>query len=244
LLNLTRNAIQAITEHGGRGRLEIRAAADGDARRVRIVISDDGPGVPAAIRDRMFEPYVTSRAGVGAQGLGLSIARAVVIAHGGTLGHEPGPGGRGATFVVALPLEPVVATAPAEAPASTRPATRRRVLVLDDEPSLRRFVGKVLETDGFEVVIAEDGRDAVARVEATPFDAVLCDQRMSGMNGMEVYRAVTAIRPELAGRFILMSGDTGETALASFARQHEVRLLAKPFDVASLRDMVRTAAGA
>ena len=244
LLNLTRNAIQAITDNGGRGRLEIRASADASAQRVRIVITDDGPGVPATIRDRMFEPYVTSRADAGAQGLGLPIARAIVLAHGGTLEHDPGRGDSGATFVLALPLEPVVTAEPAEQPASTRAAMRRRVLVLDDEPSLRRFVGKVLETDGFEVVIAEDGGDAVKQVETTEFDAVLCDQRMTGMTGMEVYRAVTAIRPELAERFVIMSGDTSETALASFAREHDVRLLAKPFDVASLRDMVRIATGA
>ena len=140
--------------------------------------------------------------------MGLPIALAIVTAHGGTLDQEPGPGGRGATFVLSLPLEPVVAAAPTEPPARTRDETARRVLVLDDEPSLRRFVGKVLETDGFDVVIAEDGRDAVAQVEATAFDAVLCDQRMTGMNGIEVYRAVTAIRPELADRFIIMSGDT------------------------------------
>ena len=239
LLNLTRNAIQAITENGGRGQLEIRVTADGDARLVRIVVADDGPGVPPAVRDRIFEPYVTSRAATGSSGMGLPISLAIATAHGGSLGYEPGSNGRGAVFVLALPMEAVVAAASPGPRASVQPRAAGRVLVLDDEPSLRRFAGKVLESDGFEVVIADDGRAAVGHVEATPFDAVLCDQRMAGMNGIDVYRAVVAIRPELAERFVIMSGDTTEPALASFAAEHKVRLLAKPFDVASLREVAR-----
>jgi two-component system, NtrC family, sensor kinase len=241
LLNLTRNAIQAIGDNGGRGRLSIRATAEGtpDSRLVRIAIVDDGPGVPANIRDRIFEPYVTSRADAGSPGLGLPVSLAIVTAHGGTLAHEPGPGGRGAAFVMALPVAPVVAAASVDARTEVAPGTRRRVLVLDDEPSLRRFVAKVLETDGFDPVVVEDGREAVGQVQAATFDAVVCDQRMTGMSGVDVYRAVTAIRPDLARRFVIMSGDTTETTLARFAAEHGVRLLAKPFDVASLRKIVR-----
>jgi nitrogen-specific signal transduction histidine kinase/CheY-like chemotaxis protein len=245
LLNLTRNAVQAIGDNDGRGRIEIRASAEGDGelRRVRIVVTDDGPGVAPGIADRMFEPYVTSRAGTGALGMGLPISVAIVAAHGGTLRYEPSPRGGGASFVVALPVEPVPEVAAHETPEPTRPATTsRRVLVLDDEPSLRRFVGKVLEADGFTVLMAEDGRDAVRQVEAGRVDAVLCDQRMIGMTGIDVYRAVTAIRPDLAARFVIMSGDTSEPALVAFASQNRIRLLPKPFDVASLREIVRATA--
>jgi CheY-like chemotaxis protein len=122
------------------------------------------------------------------------------------------------------------------APALDHPA---RVLIVDDEPAIRRFLTKALELAGYEPVVAAHGEEALELVAGAEFDAVLCDHQMLGMSGVEVYEAIVAARPHLAGRFVFMSGDNLSADLADFAAARGVRLLAKPFDLASVDRMVR-----
>jgi len=121
---------------------------------------------------------------------------------------------------------------------------RPRVLVLDDEPSILAFLGKALAIAGYRAIITSSGSQAVAAVREAPFDAVLCDHRMSGMSGTEAYEAVTAVRPELRHRFVFMSGDVLNPQLVDFATQRGIRLLPKPFDLdtvgRTLRDVLAT----
>ena len=106
LVNLTLNAAQAIRSQGRPGRMSIGARLkDGLPGRVAITISDDGPGVPTEIRDGLFMPFVTSKAPGEGTGLGLSVSRAIVAAHGGTLEYGPREGG-GTTFTIELPVAP------------------------------------------------------------------------------------------------------------------------------------------
>ena len=108
---------------------------------------------------------------------------------------------------------------------------RPRVLVLDDEPSILAFLSKALRIAGCEPVLVETGDDALRHLRSEPIDCVLCDYRMSGMTGTEVYESAVAIRPDLASRFVLMSGDVLNPELRTFAEEHGVALLAKPFDL-------------
>ena len=107
LVNLTVNAAQAIRDSGQGRTLKVAAARavrpDGQSV-VRIEVTDDGPGVPAELTDRIFMPFVTSKAPGRGTGLGLSVSFGIVTGHGGTLRHEPGPGGVGATFIIELPI--------------------------------------------------------------------------------------------------------------------------------------------
>ena len=249
-LNLTANAIEAMAAAGG-GHLSIRADVR-ESAEARVEIGDDGPGIPAEVAELVFEPYFTTKA-AGALGLGLPVSRAIVEAHGGRLLHEHGPGGRGAMFIVELPL----GAAPAEAatgktttarPSATGAATpmpraRPRLLVVDDEPALRKFLVKALESIASEVVPAADGREAVELVRGSSFDAVLCDNRMPGMSGTDVYEAMVAIRPGLVDRFALMSGDVGNPAIIAFATANGIRLIGKPFDLAGIRETVGAMVG-
>jgi PAS domain S-box-containing protein len=118
LVNLTVNAAQALSASGQRGTLRIAAETiereDGGSF-VRIEVSDDGPGVPPELTDRLFMPFVTTKAPGRGTGLGLSVSFGIVAGHGGTLRHEPGRGGLGASFVIELPLAPGEASE--EAPA-------------------------------------------------------------------------------------------------------------------------------
>lgn len=132
---------------------------------------------------------------------------------------------------------------PARAQKPTRaqdPARRTRVLVLDDEPAIRDFLGRILRRGGYEAVLASDGDSALQMVRDDPPDAILCDHRMAGMSGIAFHAAVAAIEPALARRFVFMSGDVLNAELSEFAVAEGVTLLAKPFDIESVD---RTVAG-
>jgi len=107
LINLTVNAAQALHDSNRAGTLRITARADRDADDepiVRIEVSDNGPGVPPELTDRLFMPFVTTKAPGEGTGLGLSVSFGIVTGHGGTLEYKPGPDGVGATFVIELPV--------------------------------------------------------------------------------------------------------------------------------------------
>jgi CheY-like chemotaxis protein len=254
LLNLTLNAIQSLSAtHGGRLRVHAAVTRRGMDSFVALSVVDDGPGVAEELRDRIFVPFFTTKTPDEATGLGLPVSADIVAAHGGTLRLEPGAGGQGAAFVIELPItsalasEPSVSGAPRPAAGSVPPAgdavdgqsKRARILVVDDEPSIRRFLFKALENAGFEPVLAATGQDAIDVVRDGPVDGILSDHRMAGLSGTDVYDAVVAIRPELRDRFVFMSGDVLNPALRDFADTHSVVLLAKPFDLASVGRTVR-----
>lgn len=124
---------------------------------------------------------------------------------------------------------------PAQGPApAPEPARRTRVLVLDDEPAIRDFLGRILSRGGYEPILASSGDSALKIVRDNPPDAILCDHRMAGMTGIAFHAAVAEIKPSLASRFVFMSGDVLNAELSEFAVTHGVTLLAKPFDIESV----------
>ena len=266
LLDLTMNSAQAIaaTERAGTIRIVARAVdrdADRDADagpRVRISVSDDGPGVAPEVIGRLFEPSLTTNALDEGAGLGLSVAHGIVTDHGGTLRHEPNPAG-GATFVVELPIvaptpparpaQPAPPAPPAEHPATqaTSPATTSahpfRILVLDDEPSVREFLARALGRFGYEPVVASSGAAALAIIASDPPAAIICDHRMAGMSGTEFHAAAGKLAPPLSRRFAFMSGDVLEPQLRAFAEERGILLLAKPFDLAAIEAVAEALVG-
>jgi PAS domain S-box-containing protein len=253
-VNLTLNAAQAIRSRAERGTIRIVAVAvarDDGPRMVRVSVTDDGPGIPEDLRSRLFVPFFTTKAPGEGTGLGLSVSFGIVVGHGGTLRHEPGPNGMGATFIVELPVdqdqpageppaaraaspatrsEPVASAEPTGRGRAAPPSTPR-VLVLDDEASIRDFLARILSRAGYEPVVAADGLTALEVVRSDPPDAILCDHRMAGMTGTAFHEAVAELHPELARRFVFMSGDVLNPELRDFAVERGIVLLAKPFDI-------------
>ena len=134
---------------------------------------------------------------------------------------------------VARPTTQVAEPAQSSAPAQ-EPARRTRILVLDDEPAIRDFLGRILSRGGYDPVLASSGDSALKIVRDNPPDAILCDHRMAGMTGIAFHAAVAEIKPSLASRFVFMSGDVLNVELSEFAVTHGVTLLAKPFDIESV----------
>lgn len=269
-INLTRNAIEAVRTGGGR-RIAINAIREGRKgrdERVRITVMDDGAGVAPEHVDRLFEAFFTTKPGGDASGLGLSVSQAIVRSHGGALRYAPSPWGRGAAFTLDLPVlaapwdgagsvpppppAPAAVGAAPRAPdaATTASASTEggrdaggRVLVLDDDPTLRIYLEKALVALGYQPVVAARGTEAVELATSSDPGAVLCDHQMLGMSGIEVYEAIVADRPDLAKRFVMMSGDVLDPALEAFAATHEMTRLAKPFDLDTLDRTLRSVIG-
>ncbi|GAB4193478.1 MAG: hypothetical protein OHK0022_08420 [Roseiflexaceae bacterium] len=155
---------------------------------VRISVCDQGPGVPAQARERIFERFYQieqpATRNVGGSGLGLAICKAVVEAHGGQIGVEGSPGG-GATFWFTLPA----VAAPVPARRLPRPnSDQPHVLVVDDDPALRRLLEASLPDAGYRVETAIEAQSALAAVARQPPDVILLDLMLPGSDGFELCR--------------------------------------------------------
>jgi two-component system NtrC family sensor kinase len=236
LLNLTTNAEQAMIGAHGRGSMVVRTWHDAERNVVAMEVTDDGPGIPAEIKSRIFEPFYTTKEVGQGTGLGLTVAYNIVREHGGRI-HVESQVGRGAPFVVEIPvsgeaLSPVRAAAPA---ADTRP--RARVLLVEDVRSLAETTSDALRRAGFLVDTAGDGEEALARVRQGSYDAIVCDLKMPRVSGMMLYRAIAADRPALARRVIFVTGDVTAAGTERFLAESGCRWLVKPFPMG---DLVRT----
>jgi PAS domain S-box-containing protein len=118
------------------------------------------------------------------------------------------------------------------------PATRPRILALDDEQSIRMFLKKVLARAEMDCDSYQDGPQALEGMRDIAYDAMLIDHKMPGMNGIEFYEAASQLRPEMANRAVFMSGDVLNPELG-FASQRGIRMLAKPFDIDAVIRIVR-----
>jgi CheY-like chemotaxis protein len=201
--------------------------------RVRVEVRDNGPGVPPAIRERLFQPFVSGR-GDGHVGLGLYSARAVARETGGDVIHEAPPDDGGALFVVSLPMAPSAAVA-APAAAAARPASLSgvRVLLVDDEPAVRQPLSRFLQRRGALVREAADGSEALdVLTRGEPFEIVVADLRMPGMDGVALHRALRERAPDTARRMVFLSGDVSYLGDLDACGISASRVLPKPVELA------------
>ncbi len=245
-LNLVVNAAQAL-QVGAASENVIRVATSTDrAGHVVVEVSDTGPGIPEEILDRVFDPFFTTKpVGVGT-GLGLWICQGIVTSLGGHITAENGPCG-GATFRVLLPsattVEQQSSEPPRIAPAALPHEKRLRLLVVDDEIAIGRTLAIALG-DVFEVSTVTSGREALALIEdgEREFDVVLCDLMMPDVSGMDVYERVVVHAPSLARRFVFVTGGAFTDRARAFIERVQTPVIEKPFDLATLPDLLRSQA--
>jgi two-component system, cell cycle sensor histidine kinase and response regulator CckA len=206
VMNLVVNARDALRDRRRERRtVVVRTRSAGD--RVLLEVADDGPGIPPEIRDRVFEPYFTTKT-TGADsgtGLGLATVFGIVELHHGTIELAPGLGGAGVTVRASFPGAEAVAE---EVPPPRRdaPSGTGKVLVVDDDQIVLRAVATALRSLGYEAIEAGSGDEAIARYRRDHADirAVVLDMVMPGMSGRATYAAMRAVDPEVA--VLLMSG--------------------------------------
>lgn len=246
-VNLIVNAAQAIPA-GMANRNEIRIVTRAGARGDAIVeVHDTGSGIPVALRDHVFNPFLTTKAIGGGAGLGLSICHGIVTSLGGEISFEC-PAGGGTIFRIVLPAATAVpaATAAAELPASqpsgavARPTGRRgRVLLIDDDHMLLKVLGRVLAKE-HEVTMLDDARLAWERLRGgEQFDAILCDLMMPNMTGMDLHAELARSVPEQAQRLVFMTGGTFTARGNEFLGEVPNQRFDKPFDTKHVIALVR-----
>jgi CheY-like chemotaxis protein len=114
----------------------------------------------------------------------------------------------------------------------------RHMLVVDDEPDIRETLAEILEHYGFLVDIAANGHEALERKEGNAYDGILSDIRMPGLNGMELYRRLRSFNPELADRFVVVTGDDLSGSVRAFLDETGVPFIEKPFGPADVRRVI------
>jgi signal transduction histidine kinase len=203
LYQMLDNLVDNAVKYGGR-RIEVRVGAEGEWAQVSVV--DDGPGIPAALLPRLFEPFVQGEQPMdrrtGGLGLGLALVRRLAILHGGTItAHSAGPN-QGASFTIRLPR-----TEPAQGDgdvAVTQSQPGRRVIVIEDAADARESLRLLLESEGHEVQTAADGLEGLAKLASFAPDVALVDVGLPGIDGYEVARRARASSARL--RLVALTG--------------------------------------
>jgi signal transduction histidine kinase len=232
LANIVLNALDAMPA-GGR----ITLRTEGEGERVRCVVTDTGVGMTEEVRRRVFEPFFTTK-GERGSGLGLSVTYGIVTRHAGEVEIASRPG-HGSTFTIDLPAARVVPETPPPPALPAPPWPGARVLVIDDEPSVREVIATTLDREGYRVTACADGRDATTRFDAEPFDLVVTDLGMPGLTGWDVAAHVKQRSP--ATPVILVTG-WGDRFTAEEVRARGVDfLVSKPFALDQILSVARRA---
>jgi CheY-like chemotaxis protein len=222
---------------GGAGHLALGIAA---GEWVRLDLRDTGVGIDENIRAQIFEPFFTTKGDAGT-GLGLATVHGTVTQAGGHVRVESTLG-QGTTFSIFLPR--VAATVPSTGTAtSAAPLARSRgdetVLLIEDEASVRDVTAKLLGKLGYDVLVAVDGRDGVARAAAHrgPIHLIVSDLMMPQLGGVEAVELIHSTRPKVPVLFI--SGYSEQAVQWHDRMAAKGRFLSKPFAVDELATAIR-----
>src|SRR6266704_3306610 len=234
VLNLLNNAAQAVTTNPP-GRPQVIHLSSWFDDRVRLRVADTGPGIPDDVLPQLFTPFFTTKEPGQGTGLGLSITYSIVEAHGGRITVER-PSDGGAAFLVDLPAAPAgAAAAPRKTPEpQAAPAVKRTILLVDDDPAVRRMVKALFGREGHSVEVARSGQHALDLARTRGYDLILADAQAPARDRLFVEQLVET-QPDLRDRVLVGLGDVPPPAEKALARLG-VRYVRKPFNLRDLRD--------
>jgi len=234
-LNILNNARQAIIDHQESGRIRISTSLIDS--NIRIIFEDNGPGIPEQNLSRIFDPFYTTKpVGVGT-GLGLSLSYGIVREHGGSI-HARNTSA-GAIFIIDLPI-PSDAVSPSSSISAAKrdglPITGkgRKILVIDDEEPILELLEEALTKNGYRVITVKDGDTAIQYFQKDRYDLVICDWKIPGLSGQQIYEKLKEREPSLNERFIFISGDLLNPKGKQFVQQQHTPFLLKPFTMEQL----------
>ena len=241
VLNIISNARQAVESFRRDGQIIVRTGCNDT--HVWMRIRDNGPGIHRETLSRIFDPFFTTKPQGKGTGLGLSLSYGIMQEHRGRIRAESQPG-EGTEFIIELPIP-----APEDLPSAIRPASavpfKARapsllVLVIDDEESIRHLVREVLRSEGHRVETASSGEAALELIMHNPYDVIISDWKMPGLNGINLFQELLVKKPAAAKRMLFMTGDVIQENFQEFLKQHNRTCLPKPF---ALREFHAALAG-
>jgi signal transduction histidine kinase/ActR/RegA family two-component response regulator len=245
VMNLVVNARDAVSGAGTGGRVVVATRTVGVT--VMLEVSDDGPGIPVDIRDRVFEPYFTTKTTGSHKGTGLGLATVfgIVESHNGTIEVDAGIGHKGATLRVSLPAALERPAQPAEILVDDVEPGTGTILVVDDDKMVRRAVATTLRALGYLTFEAARGREALDlyRQHHGIIRAVVLDVIMPGMSGVATCKAMREVEPQVP--VLLMSGYTMNEDVQALVAGGVGAFVMKPYSVEvlarSLANMISAA---
>jgi signal transduction histidine kinase/ActR/RegA family two-component response regulator len=239
VINLTLNAMDACID-APQPEVTVRVQAQGE--HVQLVVEDNGPGVPAAAIPHIFKPFFTTKRRGAGTGLGLKICADVVSAHGGHIEVHDRLGG-GASFQVLLPRARedsglLALPVPVATRAILSPVRRKQVLVVDDDPVFSRTIRRSLKPHDVRTCAAASEAQALLLDAGYTPDLILCDVFLPGANGNVLHSRVARQRPEIARRFVFVTGGALGKEEAAYLRASGCTTLFKPVELKSLLELV------
>jgi two-component system, NtrC family, sensor kinase len=226
LINILANAYQAMTEYRGQGHLTVTTAYD--SQKIYIQIADNGPGIAAENLYRIFDPFFTTKEK--GTGLGLSLSYGIMKEHAGGI-SVASTLGQGTTFTIELPIVAEVTLVQDTTPNSSAPPalSPKTVLVVDDEQPVLDLLSLYLQRLGHQPEVTHSGEEALQKIDRQAYDLIICDLRMPGLDGRQVYQYVKNKYPELLSRLIFVTGDTLHETTHKFLKECGCPVLIKPF---------------
>jgi two-component system NtrC family sensor kinase len=240
IINLIGNAIYALSTRPKPRVLTISTEEEGNY--IRIIVADNGPGIPKEVIGQIFDPFFTTKALGKGTGLGLTVSTTIIQGHRGRILAENQPTG-GARVVVELPIIQCAAAvavdqlSPKAKSLAEEPA-KGSVLIVDDEPGIITLLTHVLSGLGHNVTTATNGVEALERIAAGSYDVIVSDIRMPGMDGVKFFETLKSQNETLAHRIIFMTGDTVSPETRAFLQDTGNPWLSKPFDIKQMIDTV------
>jgi PAS domain S-box-containing protein len=241
LFNLATNARDAMPD-GGTLSIATRPAPTARGSYVSVVVTDTGQGMDHATLERAFEPFFTTKPAGRGTGLGMAMIKSLMDQQHGRVLLDSTPG-RGTTVELVFPVAAAetVRSASGEWRAPTAKAASGTILIAEDEEPLRRVAKRVLEREGYQVLVAANGREALDIIRARPVDLVISDLMMPQMTGLEFYHALRGDRINV--KFLFTSGHAPDELRTRPEFGTMLHMMPKPWDVPHLLAKVRELLG-
>ncbi|MDA8123325.1 MAG: PAS domain S-box protein [Deltaproteobacteria bacterium] len=211
-------------------------------RHVYIEVADTGSGIPDGHMDKIFDPFFTTKEQGEGTGLGLPMVFGIVKNHGGHI-HVESEVGAGSRFKVYLPPSGAEAGEPDSCPATEAGGSRGRILLIDDQETVREVCTAMLQNLGYTVSTTSDGREGVEhyRRHGKEIDLVIVDMVMPNMGGRECFLRIKAMNPKV--RAVLSTGFSMDGAVQEIMKEGITGFIQKPYRLEQLRRVVAKAMG-
>ena len=224
------------------GELTVELFADESI--IVLSVRDTGCGIPDSIRDKIFEPFVTTKGALGGSrtpgtGLGLSVSYGIVKEHGGAIDIDSVPG-QGTTVMIRLPIIGEAQSDPVLEPlGALHQVPPLHILVVDDDPTIGGFLQQLLQRMGHQINVVDNALAALECYRQNRFDLVLTDLAMPGTNGVELVRALHALDADVT--VLVFTGHAFEDQVEEALEAGAVSVLHKPFELEEVLNAIRLA---
>ncbi len=234
IMNLLINAQQAMEEKGGT--LSLHLGTDQTSQYVLIQIKDQGVGIPDRDLKRIFDPFFSTKDPGKGTGLGLSTSLSIVENHYGKLDLQSTPGA-GTTVTIQLPvnlenLRPQAEQYQLQSSKQDRQLDKPRILIVDDEKHIQDLLSEALSAENMEAVCADNGQQALEKLQADWFDLMLLDMRMPVLDGLSLIKAVREKQMDLP--ILVITGLASHEEIQEALGKGVSKCIKKPFHIKSL----------